>query len=274
MTDTDDNDRPQPPSAARVGTTVHRITIVLIAVGLLTAFHFALQHGEYVDSVRRRGLDTFAVGLAIRESVQRPSGDGLFPAWDPHPGILFFDPTQVNRFYTVGPRVNQAIQDPGDAVLIAANLVDNRLGYLLEDLPDGARWFYLPYAVRNEAEGLALLDAYRAAASSAQPSSAQPWSDNLPAPAGQGTGGTNTFYRLHRTIQQDLKEAHRDLPEENFLRENFPVLIERPGDSDGGWVVFFDRDPVWMDYPGEFPMTERFMEALTALETEMRPTAE
>lgn len=267
MTDNLNVDPDRQPTATGSRRILKWVVAAAIAVPLLTVFRYALRHGEHVKAVRQRGLETFAAGLVVREAANRSSSNGFFPPWDPRPGVLFYDRSHVNSLYDLGPRMDWALRNPDDRALVTVNLVDNRVGYRLEDFPESSRYFYLPYAVRNETEGLALLDSYRQAATGGGT-----WTDSLPAPAGQGTGGTDTFYRLHRTLQQDLKETHRDLPEEHFLREQFPSLIERPMDS-GGWVVFFDRDPVWMDYPGEFPMTERFISALTALESELRTEA-
>lgn len=50
--------------------------------------------------------------------------------------------------------------------------------------------------------------------------------------------------------------------------DNFPVLIERPElHGDGGHVLYMDGHVEFVPYPGEFPMTPRFIEGLRSLST-------
>ena len=46
-----------------------------------------------------------------------------------------------------------------------------------------------------------------------------------------------------------------------------PVLIERPGryKGSGAWVVFMDSHVAYLPYPGPFPMTQSFIEGLSAI---------
>ncbi len=48
-----------------------------------------------------------------------------------------------------------------------------------------------------------------------------------------------------------------------------PVIWEWPSNHvNGGHVLYMDRHVEFVTYPGEFPMTERFIEALRKLEPE------
>lgn len=235
---------------------------VAIGVTLLVIFHFAVQHGRDVESKRQRGLTAFIASKVIQQAVDQPDSDGLYPPWSSNSETLLYDRQYVSPFYLPGPRYNGEVDSAEQSVLVATEIVDNRLGYRLREFPEDDRFFYIPYAVRNEKEGLALVDTCRAARNR------RPWTEDLAAPAGEGSGGTDTFYRLRKTIQRDLQERHPELPEDNFLREQFPVLIERPRQG-GGWVAFFGRQPQWMEYPGEFPMTTTFIEGLLALESDL-----
>ena len=50
------------------------------------------------------------------------------------------------------------------------------------------------------------------------------------------------------------------------------VMIEKPTDNMDGkiWTVNLAQQPILLPYPGRFPVTETFLNALAELESEMR----
>ena len=112
-------------------------------------------------------------------------------------------------------------------------------------LVDDHSYFYLGYVLTNEQEGLAFLEMYRA-----DFEAMGGFEGDIPAPEGLGSGGGSTFLRLREGL-----DIERDL---------VPVMVENPGhhEGPGGNVLYMDGHVEFVEYPGKFPMTPAFIEAL------------
>ena len=115
----------------------------------------------------------------------------------------------------------------------------------------------------TEQEGLAFIEAYRASvAAGAVPTG------NLTVEPGTGMTGGDTIRRLREGIQRFYITDINDMSSADKAGEGIPVVIERPGhhSAPGGYVVFIDGHTEFVAYPGKFPMTTRFIEALQSLD--------
>ncbi len=240
----------------------------VVLLGVAVAFHFALLRGEEIKKRGEGGRDAYVVSQLIRESLKYTFNDGYFPLWDKKPGVLFYDRTRVNPSYNLRFPLNRSLETYDTGVIVGA--FENEYGYILKKFPEPGRYFYLPYAVTNEEEALALLAVYRE-----KMMNGDTFDLTLEAPPGRGTYGTDNFYRAYRGIHRRISNEKQDIPSLEQLRKDVYMLIERPGRyaQSGGWVVNLEFKTKWMDYPGEFPMSERFINALEALEAEFRTVA-
>jgi len=247
------------------GRVTKRVLGCLVIGVLLVLFHFALQHGQALSEKRERGSDAYVLSILLVQSLK--NNGGAYPPWDPRPGHLFFDRAAVNPTFRLAHPLNRLPGTPDTALVVGQ--INNQMGFILDSFPDETKYIYLSHAVTNEQEGLALLDAYRTAVETNRS-----FQDSLPAEAGGGTCGADQFYRLRNDLQQNLTQDGVTIPEGMDLSQSVPVLFERPhGEKDkGAWVVPMNRRPVWVPYPGPFPMTERFIKAIEALETELQPS--
>ena len=89
--------------------------------------------------------------------------------------------------------------------------------------------------------------------------------DEIPISDGLGNCEGSTITRLRIP---DL------LDEDNCIRQNaatIPVIIERPENHriPGGKVTYLDGHTEFVEYPGKFPMTRRFVEELLRLDREL-----
>jgi hypothetical protein len=259
------NPAPQTALPAPRGRAAKRVLACLAIGVLLVLFHFAMKHGQALRDKRERGADAYVVSMLLVESLR--NNGGVYPPWDPRPGHLFFDRAAMNPTFRLAHPLNRTPGAPETALVVGQ--INNQLGFILDSFPEETQYIYLSHAVTNEHEGLALLDAYRTAVQT-QGS----FQDSLPAGPGGGTCGADQFYRLRNDLQQKLAEDSVTIPDGMNLSQRVPVLFERPhGEKDkGAWVVPMNRRPVWVRYPGPFPMTERFIEAIEALEAEFKPS--
>ena len=77
---------------------------------------------------------------------------------------------------------------------------------------------------------------------------------------GAGTFGAERLVRLSEGTA---------LPE-GVTKTDIPTLWEVPTEAEpGGWVLYMDGHVEWVDYPGKFPMTERFVRGLAAVREEL-----
>ena len=116
-------------------------------------------------------------------------------------------------------------------------------------------------------EGLAFLEAYRDALRNGYD-----FSNDLTIPYRACSGTSGKLRRLRTGIGLFyITEIMAPATAPSMNDRHIPVLIERPGHHklQGGHVFFLDGHVEWIPYPGPFPMTEKFIQGLIALEDEV-----
>lgn len=119
-------------------------------------------------------------------------------------------------------------------------------------------YVYFGYALRNEEEVLAFLEAYPEFIEEGVH-----FNDDLPAPPGRGSFGGDQFLRLRSTTWKEHREEGAS---------GVPVLIEVPDYAEsgpkfrhgapGGYVLFLSSSARFMEYPGEFLLTPKIVEKI------------
>jgi len=127
---------------------------------------------------------------------------------------------------------------------------------LLRQITDKS-YFYLGWVLTNEEEGLSLLDAYESKALAGA-------YEDIPVPMGKGTGGQNVIHRIYEGVERFLITDTNDPTAPARMQSGIPVMWERPGhhEPDGGNVLYMDGHVEFVEYPGKFPMTPKFMDRL------------
>ena len=132
---------------------------------------------------------------------------------------------------------------------------------------DDSYW-YLGYALPNEAAGLAFVEAYRKAVAE---TGAPPVGDVIKVePYALGDGAmVDELFRLSNIRLSGLRSLLRPDPVDRPSLDGVspPVVVERPGLHRNGAHILDEYGQVeFLEYPGEFPMTEKFIKALESLD--------
>ncbi|MCC6697536.1 MAG: hypothetical protein IT365_18045 [Candidatus Hydrogenedentes bacterium] len=239
--------------------------IVCLAAAALVLMRWGMGARVELERLQDGAYDASSLGIAVAMSATQ--NDGLLPPLDPSSGHLRPKPGVGHPAFLVDGRVKKLEAKP-DAGLLLSYLDDGR-AFTMKELFASCDFFYLGYAVSNEKEGAALIDAYRA-----RTAQGLGFEEDLAVAAGSGTLGTATLYRLRTDLAEQLAETGVKIEEDSPLP--FPVFVERPGHYSvpGGWVIYLDRRVEWLPYPGPFPMTESFMKSLESISPPSAPSPE
>ncbi|MCP4642343.1 MAG: hypothetical protein GY851_17995 [bacterium] len=227
----------------------------LCVVAFLVSFRYALDQRRSAD-IRMDGGNRVR-GLARSCWLHASTHDGAYPALASPDQMFSIGPAQIRPPLVVGGKLKRPLEDPYAAILVRPH--DAYRAYALESLAEDPRYFYLGYAVTSETEGLALLGAVRE-----RVARGLPLTEDIPAPAGQGTWKGDTFLRLCTAEAIPPGSAIQDEGMWERVATVIPLIVEDPGNYDkpGGWVVYLDRQSMFVPFPGPFPMTEEFISQL------------
>lgn len=242
---------------AWIGLTLSYVNLVLV-VFLLPVFAAILLPalGRARESTRRfscqNNMKQVSIFLMIFEAE---SPDGRYPSLSPEAGRLMMTNVQEGSQSSIYPTYLDDLMDdltilicPSDSD--AALLDDSSSSADPSIFLDDHSYFYLGYVVTNDADVERFAKAYRA-----HISKGLPFVGDLDVPAAASTGENGKIVQLHKDIDATLQSR-------------IPVLIERPDNHIplGGNVLYMDGDVEFLRYPGEWPMTEKTIRTLEALD--------
>ena len=125
----------------------------------------------------------------------------------------------------------------------------------------GDNYWYLPYAIINEQQGLALVDALK---ETLRKGKGMP--EELEVDEGKGVCGRGKLYRLKEGVT-DMFICDIDNPGRYQVSQaQIPVMIAQPKPGAPGANVLFMDGHVELQHWGEFPVTEEFINALAQLD--------
>ena len=206
------------------------------------------------------------IGLALHLFAREH--EGRFPRIDDSKGNLIFEGDQMYPRYVHDVRVLGCPGDTGYFSSDTFHLMDNAshrihsAGRPHADCITCESYIYLGWLVTNEEEGLAVIDAYRDAYVDAL-------EEDFEVPKGTGNGGGDRIYRLRAGIERFLISDINMIIREP-LAATVPIMWEWPSNhAQGGNVLYLDGHVEFVPYPGKFPMTQNFIEALRNLEAEI-----
>ncbi len=224
---------------------------VALAIGAalyLFVLHIGLEQRKAATERAADGNRTIAVSRIA--GAYAHNNEGEFPPLDPARRFSYA-PSEVSLAYEIA-------KDPEDenAFVPVYSMIVGDLGhdsvFGLEPVWDPAKFWYLGFATTNEREGLALANAVHGSA---------PLTDDIQVPKGEGTLGTAKLYRLHMYLLKTLVGDGVLTEEDPAVRYRIPILIQRPVDGHA-WVVYLDFHTEYLPYPGPYPLTEKFIQAL------------
>ena len=236
------------------------VVVVVVALGLAIPQIFRIVESDRRNASRNNlKRFTLAFWMYAGNGYEKTGGNPkeLYPALSSEPGILQMDADRgmqvvqafdAEVFVSPGhPRsralLRQAKADPASAVT------------------DESYW-YLGYALPDEERGMAFVEWYREQAANG----------SIPSPSIIERGEVR-IYRLRIEIDSllfmdDVKSGKIEQPIGDSTKPPsiVPLMIERPGLFEGGGhVMYADGHVRFLDYPGEYPMTRDFIEALESL---------
>jgi prepilin-type processing-associated H-X9-DG protein len=137
-------------------------------------------------------------------------------------------------------------------MICPSNTDGPKAGMTLEAIGDDS-YFYLGYAITNEQEARAFIEAYRQ-----QRAAGGSFDEDLIVEAGTGTAGTDRFIRLRDNISNELPVSPSEIP----------IMFDREMDQHipGGInVLFLDGHVEFLKEGIRFPSQRWFLDALAEL---------
>lgn len=179
--------------------------------------------------------------------------EGMYPPLSPKYGCLTFDNNAIKRGVYLW---DYFCEFDDDHPYI-------RIDRISETTPvNDWSYMYLGYFLENEAQGMAFIEAYRAVTEAGGI-----FENDLVLKVPDACHNQDILYRL--------REFGKLPPEAECLKfraATIPLFIEWPGNHrDGAHVVYLDGHKEFVDYPGKFPMTKEFIEALHDINAEVYP---
>lgn len=121
---------------------------------------------------------------------------------------------------------------------------------------DNSSYWYLGYAIPDEKTGLSFVEAYKKQAQA-----------NLGFEADLKDDEGFPILRLREGVERAFITDIQNPAGAAMVQSELPIFIERPGHHDDKVnVVFLDGHVEWPTYPGDFPVSKRFIEALESLD--------
>ena len=216
--------------------------------------------GKCADNMRRLGLALSRFAKEHRDIFPEVSnikgnfifaGDLIYPEYLREIGILGC-PGDKGYDEKVSYRLKDNVEHP-----------NSQIGDVHPDCITCESYIYLGWMLTNEKEGLAAIDAYVSVSSDELEKS-------LIVPDGYGNLNGNMIRRLTFGVDRFLiTDINAVLNGKPSPASEIPVIWEWPSNhGNGGNVLYLDGHVEFVPYPGKFPMTERFVEALRETEPE------
>lgn len=204
-----------------------------------------MQHPRQESKVQLEQL-----GAAMRMfAAESPSQH--YPPLNVRAGELSVEPRALVPEYITNPFLFVSPAHPE-----AQQLKEQALREPLSVIDDRSYW-YLGYVLPDEDTGLVFLEAFKGAVKAG---------DALEDDVAIGSFGT--IYRLREGVERAVITDVNNPEAAWKVRAQIPIMIERPGLQEGGSnVLYLDGHVEFIAYPGRFPMTEDFIEAMRAMDT-------
>jgi len=189
------------------------------------------------------------LGIVMKMFANESRGQ-LYPSLDPRAGHLMMLGSIVFPEYVTDVSVYISPAHPQ-----AANFKERATQDPLSVIDDHSYW-YLGYAVTSEEAGLAFVEAYTNAVKNG----------DVPNDDLTDTSG-GMIPRLREGVERYYITDINNPAAGAQIQSEIPVMIERSGLQEGGSnVLYMDGYVEFIKYPGKFPMTDKFIQALESLD--------
>ena len=192
----------------------------------------------------------------------RAEHNGEYPSHGDAPKGLMFSPKGIYPDYVSDPNI---LVNPNDE-----NAVAKVKGLAVNEQNLNAYWYnnsyvYMGYAMTTEKTGLAFVNAYRDAVKAGTPLSGP-----ISVPEGEGSGGGDKIYPLREGVNRLFVQDINNPAATEVSESDIPVMFSMPINGIGN-VLYMDGHVEEVRYPGKFPMTEKFIDAVKSLNSMLQP---
>jgi|GEM_PF-3606918 len=240
--------------ATRNRRALTRLSVILALIAMSCALLPLAAIRTTTRSAEARGAPAYGKPASAREREEmlKEIGLALKMYGAEHHGVFPPKVADARSFHPETEELMMFLEKAGDGSELVGYLTGRR----------GVHLCYLGYVVLHEKAAIKVLDSFQ-----------HPFADRdddlrfSAGPAGLGPkGGTYTIHRLREGIERFFIDDINDPAAAARAQSTIPILWEIPGGGDaGGWVLYMDGHIEWKAYPGEFPMTERFVARLREL---------
>jgi prepilin-type processing-associated H-X9-DG protein len=252
---------PPPPGSRAAHPNRTPLLVIAIVVGLTIVLMLScagifgtMMYKQFNEGMRlgksavcNRNLRRVGVALVMYAGENKDQ----YPPLPAEPGRLMFATESVFPEY---------ISDPTELECPMQDLPEFPQP---EDYIDDESYFYLSHALLNDREGAAFVEAYKKCMDNGLP-----MEGDIAVAAGSGSAGKDRLMALRRGVENLLAADPLDPGPKQHLAASIPVLVEWPGHhtKPGGNVCYLDGHVAFVPYPGPFPMTQKFIEAMEDLD--------
>ena len=254
-----DTKRQEPPPPMLLGTCL-MIGVIAVVISVLAIYVIAFLIDNMAptlsrarETARRASCQNNLKQLGIVCHMYAGEQGDCFPPLSAEPGRFCFNPGTVYPHYMNDYAIMLCPSDP---------VLPDRPTTPPSQIIDDHSYFYLGYAMTNEDEARAFLDAY-----ARQVEKGGDFQDDLPVAPGTGTGGADRIVRL----RESPESFFADSPEAPAppAKSAIPVMFDRephhpPGDIN---VLYMDGHVEFLPMESRFPAQQWFLDALAALES-------
>ncbi len=207
-------------------------------------------HSSCMNNLKQCGL--------VYKMFAGESPKGWAPPLSPRPGYLMWQKEVVYPEYLTDPTilVCPADNEKRQSLEAIAEYEDKAVFSFAN-----STYWYLGYAIPDDKTGLAFAEAYRE-----QVERGGAFLDDLK------DGDGKPIYRLCEGVERFFITDINDTQASWKIQSKLPVFIERPGaHGDSIAVLYIDGHVESLTYPGDFPASRIFIEALQGLEALRQP---
>mgnify|MGYP000936423537 CR=1 FL=1 len=125
----------------------------------------------------------------------------------------------------------------------------------------GGQYWYLPYAMVTEKQGLAFAKAYKKLLEEGKPAP-----EELTVEPGAGAAGSNTLHALSEKVERYFIRDINDPAQDAVSQSDIPMIIAKPAPGDNGANVLYMDGHVKFVLYDTFPVTRNFIQALSEID--------